>query len=356
MNLLVPAAGRSTRFPGMRPKWMLTHPNGNLMIAESVRKLDLKKMSKIYLVILKEHVDKYCSPEGIRQTFRNIGVCSRLKIVLLEKATRNQPETVATAIKKENIKGPVFIKDSDNSFACDAEAEDAVAIYDLNKMSSVNPANKSYVSLNDDNIVTNIIEKQITSSLFCAGGYLFKNADEYVKFYNELEDYKNLYISHIIFKMILQEIPFKAILVSDYVDWGTLQDWNAYKSGFCTLFIDLDGVLVRNSGQYFEPRWGTTEAIKENVDIINKLYDTGKARIIVTTSRKKEYKNATIRQLQKQGIKYHEIIFDLPHSKRIIINDYAKTNPFKSCDSINIKRNATDLKEILKESLRLENL
>jgi hypothetical protein len=42
---------------------------------------------------------------------------------------------------------------------------------------------------------------------------------------------------------------------------------------------------------------------------------------------------------------------NLLHSKRIIINDYAVSNPFKSCDSINLKRDSKDLHEILKDTL-----
>ena len=31
MNLILPVAGMSSRFPGVKPKWLLTHPNGNLL-------------------------------------------------------------------------------------------------------------------------------------------------------------------------------------------------------------------------------------------------------------------------------------------------------------------------------------
>ena len=31
-TLLIPCAGKSNRFPNMKPKWMLTHPDGKLMI------------------------------------------------------------------------------------------------------------------------------------------------------------------------------------------------------------------------------------------------------------------------------------------------------------------------------------
>ena len=32
MNLIIPMAGKSSRFPNMRPKWMLTHPQETLWL------------------------------------------------------------------------------------------------------------------------------------------------------------------------------------------------------------------------------------------------------------------------------------------------------------------------------------
>lgn len=46
MNLIIPAAGKSSRFPGVRPKWMLVHPNGNLMLIEAIRGLNFISMIK----------------------------------------------------------------------------------------------------------------------------------------------------------------------------------------------------------------------------------------------------------------------------------------------------------------------
>ena len=62
-------------------------------------------------------------------------------------------------------------------------------------------------------------------------------------------------------------------------------------------------------------------------------------------------KEITEMQLLNENIKYHQIIYGLYHGKRIVINDYAPTNPYKSCDAINLKRNSSDLKEMLEESL-----
>ena len=54
--------------------------------------------------------------------------------------------------------------------------------------------------------------------------------------------------------MIHDGIKFKPVLVSDYIDWGTIDDWEEYKNEYKTLFIDLDGTLVKNSGEYTNPK------------------------------------------------------------------------------------------------------
>lgn len=351
MNLILPVAGMSSRFPGVKPKWLLTHPNGNLMITEAIKGLELDSFDNIYLVTIKEHVEKYDFINGIEKQFQNIKQQDKLNIVILENQTKNQPETVASGIKQANITGQIYIKDSDNFFIEKTIQGNFVSTFDLNEMALVHAKNKSYVITNDQGIITNIVEKKVVSSTFNVGGYGFESADEFVKYYDLLKDNTDLYISHIIYQMLLDEVNFIRSNVQEYLDWGTLKEWNMYKAQYVTLFVDIDGTLVNNSGEYFEPIWGTTAKIKENVEIINKLYESGKVNIILTTSRKEDYKEITEMQLLNENIKYHQIIYGLYHGKRIVINDYAPTNPYKSCDAINLKRNSSDLKEMLEESL-----
>lgn len=354
MNLIIPAAGQSSRFPKMRPKWMLTHPNGNLMLAEAIRGLTFGSLEKIYLTVLAAHLEEFKCLDGIKKQFRQIGLADKLVVVALDNPTQSQPETVARAIEKENIKGPICIKDSDNFFKLKVPETNFVSVVDLNQVGFVNPGNKSYADVNENHFVTNIVEKRVISNFFCSGAYGFEDAQEYLRNFNTLSHLKNLYISHIIYQMLLEDKAFSAAVCTDYSDWGTLKDWNRYKAQFGTLFVDLDGTLVRNSGEHFEPVWGTTEGLKENIQVINRLYDSGKVQIIITTSRKEEARELTVKQLEKEGLRYHQILFGLNHGKRIVINDYARSNPFKSCDSINIARNAEDLSEMLHGLLHIE--
>ena len=67
MNLIVPMAGRSSRFPEVRPKWMLTHPNGRFMAIEAISGFDLDVFEKIYFVYLKEHEEQYHFKKGFKE-------------------------------------------------------------------------------------------------------------------------------------------------------------------------------------------------------------------------------------------------------------------------------------------------
>ena len=119
-------------------------------------------------------------------------------------------------------------------------------------------------------------------------------------------------------------------------------------------FLDIDGTLVINSSSHFPPYIGNTKPLKSNIEIINFLYMSGKFQIILTTSRKEKFRKLTEKQLKKEGVPYDKLIMNLFHAKRIIVNDYGPSNPFKSCDAINLKRNSEELKDILKEALGID--
>ncbi len=155
MNLIIPAAGRSSRFPNVRPKWLLTHPNGNLMIIEAIKGLNLSDLSNIYMVVLKEHLDKYNFKDGLEKQFDQIGQLEKFKLIVLDDDTRHQPETIAMAIRKENIKGQIFVKDTDNYFSHEIKKGNYLTTFSLNDLDSVNPRNKSYVTTDENNMVLN---------------------------------------------------------------------------------------------------------------------------------------------------------------------------------------------------------
>ena len=57
-TLIVPCAGRSSRFPNTKPKFLLTHPDGKLMIEHAIEGIDINKFDQIVITIVKEHDEK----------------------------------------------------------------------------------------------------------------------------------------------------------------------------------------------------------------------------------------------------------------------------------------------------------
>ena len=142
-------------------------------------------------------------------------------VTILDNPTSSQAETVAQAIRINNIEGVVFIKDADCYFSTDEILpQNGVAIYALENLPIVDPQHKSYVAVDDMFYVTNIIEKRVVSHFFSAGGYCFEDAGEFCRYYDKLKDYTPLYLSHIIYSMLLDKKIFRPIEIDDYKDWS----------------------------------------------------------------------------------------------------------------------------------------
>jgi hypothetical protein len=354
MNLIIPMAGKSSRFPNLRPKWMLTHPSGKFMAIESILGLNLSQFDQIYFVCLAEHEEQYQFLKGFKEELEELELLNKTEFVILSEATKDQPETVKQAIEQANIVGPIVIKDSDNFFKVSLQKGNSVCFADLNSSGLVKPKNKSYLHKDENGKVSNIVEKQVISPYFCVGAYSFESADVFCHYLDRLPKIGERYISNIIFEMLLDNKLFDGIEVDNYIDWGTIEDWDRFKRTFATLFVDIDGTLVINSSSHFPPYIGNTDGIDMNIEIIRTLHQSGKFQIILTTSRPERYRTTTIKQLKKLNVPFNHLLMGLFHSKRIIINDYSKSNPFKSCDAINLKRNTPELKEILRDSLGID--
>jgi len=346
-TLILPAAGASTRYPNMRPKWSLTHPNGDMMIVHGMSGIDLSNFDRIVMTAMRYDVAKYQLNDAIHSSFERFGL--PFDLLLLDTPTSSQSETVAKTLEHFQIGGEIYIKDCDDYFVTGPIEPNMVSVYSLYDMEEVIAKNKSYVTVDHLENVTNIVEKRIISDKFCCGGYSFRSGAHFVDTFHALnaDSDSEIYISHVIFEQVLDGSLFKTSKVTNYEDWGTLADWNKYKERYKTIFIDLDGVLVNSSSEMFPPIWGTTGAIQENVDTINELYAGGTVRVIITTSRKSSFKTATLKQLDRLGIRYHQIIFDLMHCERVLVNDYSPTNSFPTATAVNMVRNSHDLKGLL---------
>ncbi|EGQ9189864.1 hypothetical protein F7J78_19165, partial [Vibrio cholerae] len=220
-TLILPVAGRSSRFPNMRPKWLLTMPDGKLMIEKSIEKLDLSVFDKVVIVCLQEHLEKYTTAEMVIESFTS-STSIVPELVILKEPTSSQSETIYQAVKQGNIEGSIFIKDCDNVFSCQPEPINSVMAIDLNKIDLVDAKNKSYIEVDSLGRISNIVEKEVISNYFCCGGYSFVSASDFCNVFESISSKKEVYISHVIYKMLMSNEEFLKKSADEYIDWGTL--------------------------------------------------------------------------------------------------------------------------------------
>lgn len=202
--------------------------DGVLICIKSILGLDLSKFDKIYFTVLKKHDERFFIVDIMNLQFKRLGL-QNAKVVVLDKTTEDQAETVYQTILREKIEGSIFIKDSDCYFRTELGQGNSIAIFPIEELEVLAPKDKSYVAVDDMYYLTNIIEKSVVGHYINAGGYSLNRAEDFIDYYLRLRDYGRLYISHIIYAMLLDKKSFRPMLVEDYRDWGTQKDLRRYE-------------------------------------------------------------------------------------------------------------------------------
>ncbi len=108
-----------------------------------------------------------------------------------------------------------------------------------------------------------------------------------------------------------------------------------------TWLIDIDGVIAKHNGYLLD---GYDTLLPGSKEFINGLPEEDV--IIFLTARKDEIKEETEIFLQKNGIRYDEIIFNLPVGERVVINDI-KPSGLEMSKAVNLRRDAGITKKII---------
>lgn len=341
-TLLVPAAGRSIRFPDLRPKWVLTHPTGKLMIDMVLEAMDYRQFDRTVITVTRKHCEQHQVDVILRQIFAN-----SVDILVLENETSSAAETVFQSITQAGIEGDVIIKDSDCVVRSAVPARSNFIVgLSINENSPVNRIQaKSFIVKDDNDVILDIVEKEVVSNVICVGIYAadagqLAGAYEDIRRSDVLQRAGELYVSHVMSYLMLQKkVLFHYIEADDFVDWGTLEDWYKEIDRHKTYVFDIDGVILKNCGKYGDKNWSNTfEPIAENVRVVKQLSDEGH-EIIFMTSRSEEFLGRFREFLVEQGIRCKTIVSGCFHGKRIIVNDFAASNPYPSCEAVAIRRN-----------------
>lgn len=222
-SLIVPVAADNTSQPDAMPYVFSLDQSGIMLCIRSIQGLNLDTFDNIYFTILRKHAQLFCLDEIFKLQFKRLGM-NNAHLVILDKPTKSQVETVQQTLTQEDIKGSIFVKDADGYFTGEVRRENGVAVFALENLEMVDPRHKSYVSLDDMYYITNIIEKRIVSHYFNVGGICLENTDLFQYYYRqllEMSDDGKMCMSHIIYAMLLNKLKFRPIMAKDYIDYGT---------------------------------------------------------------------------------------------------------------------------------------
>ena len=110
-----------------------------------------------------------------------------------------------------------------------------------------------------------------------------------------------------------------------------------------TWIFDLDGTIVEHNGYKSRAEDLLLDGVKEYLDNIP-LED----KIIILTSRQEAYRAQTLEFLEKNKIRYDEILFQMPMGERIVVND-RKPSGLDMAIAINLDRDHFELPSIIRE-------
>lgn len=216
-SLIVPASAHKVIYEEQLPEIFRLNNKGVSLCVDAIMGLDLGIFSHVYFTILHQHDMLYGISAMLRIQLDRIGL-KNAKIVVLEHPTSSQVETIYQTICKEHVSGPIFIKDADCSFSAEIYPQNGIVVYPLEKLTIVNPQHKSYVAVDDMSYITNTIEKRVIDHYFNAGGYCFDNASTFCQYYERYAGQQGLYLSHIIYAMLLDKHIFRPFIANNYKD------------------------------------------------------------------------------------------------------------------------------------------
>ena len=110
-----------------------------------------------------------------------------------------------------------------------------------------------------------------------------------------------------------------------------------------TWIFDLDGTLLKHNGYKIDGIDTILDGAKEAIDAI-----PDEDYILILTSRTDEYRDMTIGFLKENGIRYNEILFNMPMGERIVVND-RKPSGIDMAFAINLNRDELILPDIKRE-------
>ena len=249
--IIIPLGGLGTRFKntGYNLPKPLINVMGQPIIYWLLYNLDLTEIKYVYIPYNKE-LKKYNFEQRLIKDFPNIN----FKFFCLENNTRGAAETIKISLDHLNLKNDVHIMsiDSDNfyteNFINEWDGKNMVVSFEDHYSEPV----FSYLKFDENNIITDIKEKDKISNNACSGVYAFESSFQLLQtcnyiIENNITEKNEFYMSVVIKQMISQDKMFrnKTINKSNYHCLGTPLQVKLFCNDFDNLSKKLNKKIVK---------------------------------------------------------------------------------------------------------------
>lgn len=244
-TLLIPCAG--SRMVDGLPLYLNRHPDGELLAIKSITGVFPENYERVIFTILQEADERYGAAEKIKES---IGDKWNADVCILNEKTNGPAETVYKTIIAAGVEGEFAVRDSHAYIELDKDySGNFIAGLDLTEYEKPieNLRSKSFIVLNEQKQVLDVIEKHFCSDVISAGLYGFKHTDDFKMAYEHLSDpnypISKMYLSHIISYLIgYSQRVFHSAKIPRFEDWSTKTAWQKVQKSHSTCFLDLDTV------------------------------------------------------------------------------------------------------------------
>jgi hypothetical protein len=298
------------------------------MLVAGLKGLSTLNVDNAIVVSLKRFVTPSMEREIVLAAERELGC--QVRLILLEQPTSSMVETVSAGITTLIQDNPIILKDSDNLVEIAPNQvtpdENFIVSADLRVFPNVPAPNKSFVEFDNFGLLSNIVEKRITSSYINTGLVGFSSAAEFLGANSRIQSGNEKYVSVVIRNMLQSGSQFRVIEASQYEDWGTYREWMRSKEEYANLIISMDGVL-------FASEDGSSESINlipqlKNMHIIKEICEQKKVKLIIVSSRPESERLELEYKLQSAGFEDYQLALNFYAAKSYVVSMYSVQDPF----------------------------
>tara|TARA_Y100000592_G_scaffold78259_1_gene123009 strand:- start:4928 stop:6967 length:2040 start_codon:yes stop_codon:yes gene_type:complete len=326
INVIFPVAGEASRFGGAFKPFLNI---GDLTFIE-VTYEPFKKWShlieSVYFICTEEQEKNFNVSSRMQELIDHDSV----KTITIKEKTIGPYQTLKQGIEQNRISGKAIVCDCDHSLNVDAIFEasslDFDAVIPTWNIKEDEWMNWSKVVMENQKVKMICEKERISSKEFDVKGIigciLFNNIQD--RFIHE----NKIYVSECLQGLLTNNKEIGTVSVTDanfYGDKKMLENFVEKRRKQCSVFCDIDGVLVKHS-----PHSTCNKEDNETLQGISKLKEWRKDghKIILTTARNEKYRECTKELLKEIGVSYDDIVMSLPSGPRVLINDHKPSKPF----------------------------